>query len=85
MVITSWNVNSIRARLEHVTRWLAERNPDILLLQELKAAESRSPIEVVSTTLIGDEADSHTRFLEADQQHSRCQYLRAEWEPARQR
>jgi exodeoxyribonuclease III len=92
MMIASWNVNSIRARMEHVTSWLTQRNPDVLLLQELKAAEfpaelfqelgytsaavtqktyngvailSRSPIEVVSTALVGDEADSHARFLEA--------------------
>lgn len=91
MVIASWNVNSIRARVEHVKGWLTQRNPDVLLLQELKATEfpaeifqnlgytsaavtqksyngvavlSRSPIEVVSTALVGDEADSHARFLE---------------------
>jgi exonuclease III len=39
MVIASWNVNSIRARLEHVRGWLTQRNPDVLLLQELKAVE----------------------------------------------
>ena len=38
MVIASWNVNSIRARLEQVKGWLTQRNPDVLLLQELKAA-----------------------------------------------
>ena len=91
MLIASWNVNSIRARLEHVKTWLALANPDILLLQELKAGEfpahifeergyssaavtqksyngvailSRHPIAVVSTTLFGDETDSHARFLE---------------------
>jgi exodeoxyribonuclease III len=37
--IASWNVNSIRARLEHVTTWLKERQPDALLLQELKGTE----------------------------------------------
>lgn len=37
--IASWNVNSIRARLEHVTRWLKASEPDVLLLQELKGAE----------------------------------------------
>ncbi len=36
MKIASWNVNSIRARIEHVKRWLERRNPDILLMQELK-------------------------------------------------
>ncbi|HEY0795454.1 MAG TPA: exodeoxyribonuclease III [Acidisarcina sp.] len=39
MKIASWNVNSIRARLEHVTTWLRERGPDVLLMQELKATE----------------------------------------------
>ena len=91
MVIASWNVNSIRARVDHVRKWIEDRRPDVLLLQELKASEfpemlfktlgyesaavtqksyngvavlSRVPLEVVSTTLIGDEADSHARFLE---------------------
>src|SRR5579875_1600135 len=39
MIIASWNVNSIRARLEHVRTWLAARQPDVLLLQELKGTE----------------------------------------------
>jgi len=91
MKVASWNVNSIRARLEHVKSWLTTHNPDVLLLQELKAAEfpaglfeelgyvsaavtqksyngvavlSRRPIALVSTTLLGDETDSHARFLE---------------------
>ena len=91
MLIASWNVNSLRARMEHVTRWLQEQAPDVLLLQELKGTDfptaafkelgyesasvtqksyngvailSRAPIEVVSTTLSGDDADSHARFLE---------------------
>jgi exodeoxyribonuclease III len=37
--IASWNVNSIRARLDHVTGWLTEHEPDVLLLQELKGEE----------------------------------------------
>jgi len=39
MKIASWNVNSIRARLDHVTAWLKAQNPDVLLLQELKGTE----------------------------------------------
>jgi exodeoxyribonuclease-3 len=39
MKIASWNVNSIRARLDHVTAWLEARKPDVLLLQELKGTE----------------------------------------------
>lgn len=32
-------MNSIRARLAHVTAWLEQQQPDVLLLQELKGAE----------------------------------------------
>jgi exodeoxyribonuclease III len=91
MKIASWNVNSIRARLEHVTGWLKEQQPDVLMMQEIKAEEfpslvfqalgyesvavtqkayngvavlSRLPLQTIQTTLAGDEADSHARYLE---------------------
>jgi exodeoxyribonuclease-3 len=89
--VASWNLNSVRSRLTHVTEWLKVREPDVLLLQELKGAEfpseafkslgyesvavtqksyngvailSRHEIETVNRILVGDEADSHARFLE---------------------
>jgi len=43
MVIGSWNVNSIRARAEHVKRWLQASKVDVLLMQELKGTEFPSP------------------------------------------
>ncbi|HEY8191234.1 MAG TPA: exodeoxyribonuclease III [Alphaproteobacteria bacterium] len=39
MRIASWNVNSIKSRLGHVKNWLAEKQPDVLMLQELKGME----------------------------------------------
>ncbi len=39
MKIVSWNVNSIKARQEHVKRYLSEFAPDILMVQELKGVE----------------------------------------------
>ena len=39
MKIVSWNVNSIKARLEHVKRYLEEESPDVLMIQELKGLE----------------------------------------------
>lgn len=36
MKIASWNVNSIKARAEHVKTWLAAQKPDVLMIQELK-------------------------------------------------
>ena len=41
--IASWNVNSVKARLGHVTKWLSEFAPDVLLLQELKCVEEQFP------------------------------------------
>lgn len=43
MKIAAWNVNSVRARLEHLTRWLEECAPDVLLLQETKCREEDFP------------------------------------------
>jgi len=44
MKITTWNVNSIRARLESVFRWLKKEQPDICCFQELKCQEHQFPI-----------------------------------------
>lgn len=39
MKIVSWNVNSIKARLDHVKKYLEQAQPDVLMLQELKGLE----------------------------------------------
>ncbi len=36
MLIATWNVNSIRQRLEGVSQWLQERQPHVVCLQEIK-------------------------------------------------
>jgi exodeoxyribonuclease-3 len=43
MNITTWNVNSVRARLERLTTWLDEREPDVVCLQELKCVDEELP------------------------------------------
>ncbi len=43
--VASWNVNSIRARLDHVLRWLDEHRPDALALQETKVQDDDFPHE----------------------------------------
>ena len=43
MRVATWNVNSIAARLPHVTVWLAEHQPDVLCLQEIKTETARFP------------------------------------------
>ena len=44
--VASWNVNSLRVRLEHVTDWLADNQPDLLCLQELKMPDEDFPTQV---------------------------------------
>ncbi|MGB4057279.1 MAG: exodeoxyribonuclease III [Alphaproteobacteria bacterium] len=39
MKIVSWNVNSLKARLEHVKKFLTTTAPDVLMLQELKGLD----------------------------------------------
>ena len=41
--IASWNINSIRARVEIVEKFLAEECPDILCLQETKVRDADFP------------------------------------------
>lgn len=48
MRIATWNVNSIRSRLEHVTQWLKDTQIDVLLLQELKCQNHDFPEELFS-------------------------------------
>lgn len=43
MRIATWNVNGLRARLELVLKWLAERRPDIVGFQELKMTGDKFP------------------------------------------
>jgi len=43
MRIATWNVNSIKQRVEPVLRWLKEREPDIVCLQEIKCVDDTFP------------------------------------------
>lgn len=93
MKIATWNVNSLRIRLEHVLNWSETVEPDLIALQETKVPDenfpeeqlraagwqtlhsgqpayngvailSRSPLELVSSTLPGVD-DTQKRFLAA--------------------
>jgi exodeoxyribonuclease-3 len=45
MRIATWNVNSVRQRMDSLTAWLAERSPDIVCLQEIKCTDETFPRE----------------------------------------
>jgi exodeoxyribonuclease-3 len=42
--IATWNVNSLKARLEKVEWWLERATPDVLLLQETKLSDELTPV-----------------------------------------
>jgi len=45
MRIASWNVNSVRTRLEQVLTWLEQEQPEVLCLQETKVSDDLFPAE----------------------------------------
>ncbi|MEZ4306656.1 MAG: exodeoxyribonuclease III [Polyangiaceae bacterium] len=57
MRIASWNVNSIRPRMEHLTSWLVRARPDVVCLQETKVEDDKFPV-----TEIGDAGYSAAFF-----------------------
>ena len=43
MKIISWNVNSVRARIENIKNYIKDSAPDVLLLQEIKTQNENFP------------------------------------------
>ncbi|QUS40139.1 exodeoxyribonuclease III [Tardiphaga alba] len=55
MRIATWNVNSVRQRLDHLLTWLKECRPDIVCLQEIKCMDDafpREPIEALGYNVV---------------------------------
>ena len=43
MIISTWNVNSLKVRLEHVSDWSRQQAPDVVCLQETKTVDENFP------------------------------------------
>jgi exodeoxyribonuclease-3 len=70
--LASWNVNSIRQRLAHVTDWLNTHEPDVLALQEIKAEAAKFPLAEIEATgyrcvLDGQKAYNGVALLSRDE------------------
>ena len=48
MLVATWNINSIRTRIEQVKEWLVLNDIDVLCLQETKTEDQFFPVEVFS-------------------------------------
>ena len=49
MLIASWNVNSVRARIENIKSYLFKYKPDILMMQEIKTEDINFPYDDFSS------------------------------------
>src|ERR1700676_5778918 len=47
MRIATWNVNSVRQRIDHLVTWLQDFSPDIVCLQEIKCLDEAFPREAI--------------------------------------
>jgi exodeoxyribonuclease-3 len=51
--IASYNVNGINGRIDILTRWLEEAQPDVVCLQELKAPDNKFPLKAIEAAGYG--------------------------------
>jgi len=49
MIIGSWNVNSVRARIENIKEYLNKFSPDILMMQEIKTPDETYPYDDIQS------------------------------------
>ena len=48
MKVATFNINNVNRRLPNLLRWLAQAKPDIVCLQELKAADNDFPLGAIN-------------------------------------
>ena len=69
MKIATWNINSVRLRIENVLRFLHDEQPDILCLQETKAQDTDFPLKAfhdagyIHTAFSGEKSYNGVAFI----------------------
>ena len=48
MDIATWNTNSLRVRLPHLSQWIEQADPDVICLQETKVVDSLFPAKEIA-------------------------------------
>ncbi len=74
MKIASWNVNSLKVRLPHLTQWLADAKPDVVALQETKLEDAKFPVDELAaagyrTVYSGQKTYNGVAILARDELH----------------
>jgi len=49
MIISSWNVNSVRARIDNIKEYIKKFNPDVLMIQEIKTPDETYPYDDIKS------------------------------------
>ena len=49
MIISSWNVNSVRARIENIKEYIKKFSPDVLMMQEIKTPDETHPYDDIKS------------------------------------
>ena len=49
MIIGSWNVNSVRARIENIKEYIKKFSPEILMMQEIKTPNETYPYDDIKS------------------------------------
>ena len=71
MKLATWNVNSIRARIDLLGDWLARQQPDVVCLQETKVVDELFPVESMAaagyrSTFVGERTYNGVAILTRD-------------------
>ena len=45
MIISSWNVNSVRARIDNIKEYIKKFSPDTIMMQEIKTEDKNFPFD----------------------------------------
>jgi len=49
MIVASWNVNSVRARIENIKEYIKKFSPDIIMMQEIKTPNETYPYDDIKS------------------------------------
>jgi exodeoxyribonuclease III len=49
MIIATWNINGVKARIETLLHWLKDADPDVCCLQEIKCEDEKFPAEPIES------------------------------------
>ena len=45
MIVSSWNVNSVRARIKNIKEYIKKFSPDVVMMQEIKTEDINFPYD----------------------------------------